>query len=245
MPDDLFSRAQLAGYDPEFLHRAKVGVVGLGALGQNTAQDLALSGIGNLALVDDDEFEPHNATRSPFYPTPSEQRRFGLAKAPNVAHRMSQVSTAPASEVCFESDIIESVGDGLIRWADVVVSAVDSVRARCWLAERARIHGKPMVEAGFSGPRFNLACFSGHEGDVCYRCSAPPRESSASCTQYALAAEAAAIIPAIQTTAATLGGYQAEHVIRILHGKDDRFGLQVYGDIRQCKMQTAELPLNP
>jgi hypothetical protein len=102
-----------------------------------------------------------------------------------------------------------------------------------------------MVEAGFSGPRFNLACFSGHEGDVCYRCSAPPRESSASCTQYALAAEAASIIPAIQTTAAVLGGYQAEQVIRILHDKAEQYGLQVYGNIRRCDLQTAELPLNP
>ena len=92
--DILHSRSILAGYDPERLHEGKVLVVGLGALGQNVVQNLALLGVGQLMLVDFDSFEDHNATRSPFYPTALESARFGLGKAIVVAHRAVSIGTA-------------------------------------------------------------------------------------------------------------------------------------------------------
>jgi molybdopterin/thiamine biosynthesis adenylyltransferase len=239
------SRSRLAGYDPELLHQARVVVVGLGALGQNAAQNLALSGVGNLLFVDFDAFEPHNATRSPFYPTAIEIDRFGLQKSATVSRRVLAASTAPNPQVYFLDDLVQCVGDGAVRWANVVVSAVDSVNARAWLAERCRIHGKPLVEGGFAGAKFNFSAFSPAAGEPCYRCVNPSRSSSFSCTQYALAAERMDIIPAIQTTAATLGGFQAEHVIQILHRDYDRYGIRYYGNIREPGITTAILAPAP
>src|SRR5215207_2755195 len=160
MSTNLFSRAVLAGYDPQRLHAAKILVVGLGALGQNVVQNLMLSGIGNAVLVDFDAFEAHNATRSPFFPTAQEQAILGLGKAPVVAARAAGCSTAPSARVWYVEEMVQLAGEGLIRWADLVVCAVDSVPARAWLAERCRIHGKVMVEGGFAGPRFNLSAFA-------------------------------------------------------------------------------------
>jgi hypothetical protein len=140
---------------------------------------------------------------------------------------------------------VQQAGDGPIRWADVVVSAVDSVSARAWLAERCRVHGRPMVEGGFSGPEFNLVAFSGATAAPCYRCHDGTRASSASCTQYALAAEAASIIPAIQTTAAVLGGLMSEQAIQILHGDFDRFGQRTFGNVRRLVLTTTRLQTNP
>ena len=62
-----------------------------------------------------------------------------------------------------------------------------------------------------------------------------------SCTAYALAAEQARIIPAIQTSAAVLGGYQAEQVVQLLHGRLDRLGHRSYGNIQRETLQTALL----
>lgn len=238
---NLHSRSILAGYDPECLHAAKVLVVGLGALGQNLVQNLALLGIGQLMLVDYDTFEGHNATRSPFYPTHAEADRFGHGKAAIVAHRTAQVSTAREPGVCYSATLIQVLGDGALSWADVVVAAVDSLNARAWLAERCRLLARPMVEGGFSGPHFNLSAFAAATGAVCYRCGRPERESSMSCTAYALAAEKASIVPAIQTSAAVLGGYQAEQVVQLLHGRLDRLGQRSYGNVRRETLQTARL----
>src|SRR5580704_10822453 len=237
----LHSRSILAGYDPERLHAAKILVVGLGALGQNLVQNLALLGIGQLMLVDFDVFEGHNATRSPFYPTHAEVARLGRGKSAIVAHRAAQVSTAGKADVFYSARLIQVLGDGALSWADIVVAAVDSLNARAWLAERCRLLARPMVEGGFSGPDFNLSAFAPTEGAPCYRCSRPGRESSMSCTAYALAAERASIIPAIQTSAAVLGGYQAEQVVQLLHGRLDRLGHRSYGNVQRETLQTALL----
>lgn len=241
----LHSRSILAGYDPARLREGKVLVVGLGALGQNVVQNLALLGIGQMILVDFDTFEDHNATRSPFYPTAAEAKRFGLGKAVVVAHRVASIGTARDLRVYYSSSLIQVLGDGLVRWADLVLAAVDNLTARAWLAERCRLHGKPMIEGGFSGPDFNLSAFAAEPGTVCYRCGRPDRESSMSCTAYALAAEAAVIIPAIQTSAAVLAGYQAEQVAQLLHGRSDRLGYRSYGNVRRETLHTARLTVDP
>lgn len=235
----LHSRSILAGYDPERLHASKVLVVGLGALGQNLVQNLALLGVGQLMLVDYDVFEGHNATRSPFYPTHAEAERLGRGKAVVVAHRAAQVRTASKADVFYSDRPIQVLGDGALSWADIVVAAVDSLNARAWLAERCRLLARPMVEGGFSGADFNLSAFAPTEGAACYRCSRPDRESSMSCTAYALAAEEARIVPAIQTSAAVLGGYQAEQVVQLLHGHPDRLGYRSYGNVRHETLQRA------
>jgi molybdopterin/thiamine biosynthesis adenylyltransferase len=240
-PAGVHSRSILAGYEPARLQAAKVLVVGLGALGQNLVQNLALLGIGHLMLVDFDVFEGHNATRSPFYPTPDEAAQLGTGKAAIVAHRAVQVSTASGAEVYYAHSTIQALGDGALSWADIVVAAVDNLNARAWLAERCRLLARPMVEGGFSGPDFNLSAFAAADGAACYRCSRPGRESSVSCTAYALAAERAQIVPAIQTSAAVVGGYQAERVVQLLHGQPSGLGYRSYGNVRQPTLRTALL----
>jgi hypothetical protein len=65
-----------------------------------------------------------------------------------------------------------------------------------------------------------------------------------SCTAYALAAEKANIVPAIQTSAAVLGGYQAEQVVQLLHGRLHRLGQRSYGNVRRETLQMATLTVS-
>ncbi|MFI0425061.1 HesA/MoeB/ThiF family protein [Spongiactinospora sp. 9N601] len=246
MSDDaLHSRSILAGYDPTRLARAQVLVVGLGALGQNILQTLALSGVGRFLLIDFDEFEDHNATRSPFFPSPAERVRRGSRKASCVAHRALAVNTAESPEIRFRETTVQRAGDGCIRWADVVVSAVDGIRARAWLSERARLHGKPLVEGGFAGPEYNFSAFSGERGANCYRCFNPATFSSMSCREYAREAARRNVIPAIQSTASVLGGMMAEQVMNLLHGDESAYGRRFSGDIRRATFQRSNLLPNP
>lgn len=241
----LHSRSLAAGYSVDVLRDARVAIVGLGALGQNVTQNLALSGVGTLVLIDFDSFEPHNATRSPFFPSKDEQNRFGLHKAPIVAYGAQRINTMESARTYYGSDTIQRIGNSMVRWADVVVSAVDSTTARAWLAEQCRLLGKPMVEGGFSGAQFNLSAFAPKAAEACYRCAHPDRTSSASCTQYALRAEVEHVVPAIQSTAATLGGLQAEAVMTILHDQDVQYGRRLYGNLRTREFSQATLQSDP
>ena len=231
---DLQSRAKLAGYDPAVLEAARVLVVGAGALGQNLLQDLALSGVGQLAVVDPDAFEPHNATRSPYFAA-------GEAKAPAVARGVRRAMTATRPRVLVGESPVQQVGDAAIAWADVVCAAVDNARARAWLAERCRVAGTPLVEAGFAGSALNLSVFGPEVDEPCYRCLHPHLDGALSCRAYAAAAVAHDVVPAIQSGAAALGALQAEQAIACLHGEAPLRGRRLYLDVRSGRASLVSL----
>jgi adenylyltransferase/sulfurtransferase len=219
---EIFSRERLAGYDPVRISEAVILVVGAGALGQNTAMNLALAGVGELRIVDRDRFEEHNRTRSPAYPLPEEQEHYGMDKARAVALKLHRLMTAPQPVMRYARNWIQELGDGAFRDVSVVVSCVDSQLARSYLSDKSRHHGLPLVEGGFEAERLTLTSFPAvtrEEAAItpCWRCSNPRVESSYSCRAYAARAEAAGVIPAVQNAAAVLGGFQAEAAVLALH----------------------------
>lgn len=170
MPTDatFLSRERLAGYEPDALDRARIVVVGAGALGQNAVLALALSGVRTLVVVDPDAFEDSNRTRSPYY-------QAGAAKARAVAEGFLRTATHPDPEAYFHVGLVQEVGDLLAgglaaAWfPTAIVSAVDSNRARTYLAQLGRRFAVPLVEAGFDGADIGVSVVSNNP----YRGSAP------------------------------------------------------------------------
>lgn len=242
---DVHSRARLAGYRPELLSGATALIAGVGALGQNLALDLALSGVGEIDIVDFDTFEPHNATRSPLYPTPDEQRAWGLEKAPAVAHKLKSLMTASQPRVRYATSPLQALGNLPACRATLVFSAVDNAPARGFLAEQCHLAGKALFEGGFRGEVFNLTVFGPEATDSCYRCYDPTGLNSYSCRAYALKAEAEHLIPAIQNTAAVLGALQAEAGIQWIHGHREQKGRRIYGNLRLATMREAVIVSHP
>ncbi|HEV2915104.1 MAG TPA: ThiF family adenylyltransferase [Pyrinomonadaceae bacterium] len=253
LSNEIFSRERLAGYDPERMGRSVVLVIGAGALGQNTAQNLALAGIGELRIVDRDSFEEHNRTRSPSYPLPEEQERYGMEKARAVAAKLRRLMTAPNPSMRYAHDWIQTLGDGAFKGVSAVVSCVDSPLARAYLSDKARQHGLPFIEGGFEAANITMTCFPAAHGTQeartapCWRCSHQDIRGTFSCRFYAARAEAAGIIPAVQNAAAVLGGLQAEAAILALHTDLDApsnaraFDL----NIRTGRSRTVKLATDP
>lgn len=246
--DDPFSRERAAGYDPTLLSTAKVLLVGAGALGQNLALDLALSGVGTLAVVDFDHFEEHNITRSPLFPTPLEQARLGLGKAVTVAHALRRLATAPNAHVLYSTHPVQTLGLGVFAQFDVVVSAVDSDLARAHLSEACLLARVPLVMGGFDGSALNYTLHTNASTTgPCWRCSNPAVTDAhaLSCTAVARLHEAQGITPALQTGAAALGAFIAEAVIELLHGRSQLADHRVALDVRSGRSQLTRLAHNP
>jgi len=165
------SREIAAGYDPDRLAEMGVLLVGAGALGQNLGLNLALCQVGQLCLVDLDQFEPHNATRSPCFPSASERRRWGNSKAAVVARKLRQfVSWSQCPKVTYLDGPIQRFGDAPFRDATIVVSAVDSNTTRAYIGAMARKHRRPLVEGGFHGPDLSYCVLSNHTDSPCWLC---------------------------------------------------------------------------
>lgn len=245
MTPDRHSRSRVAGYDPERLFSTTVLVVGAGALGQNLLLDLGLSGIGRVIVVDHDQCEDQNRTRSPLYPSPQTIAVVGNDKAPCVAVELLDKMTAPDPLVEFANAFIQDVGDELIDSASVVFCAVDNARARAYIADRCRLLGRPMVEGGFHAEELTCGVFAPTPSSPCYRCISPDLDGVASCASLGRTAETQQVVPALQNGAAVLGALMAEQGIGLLHGRDDLTSKRLFLDIRSLRSNVISVSTNP
>lgn len=243
----LHSREALAGYDRDVMEQGTAVIVGCGAAGCNLAQTLALSGVGELRLVDPDVVEPSNVTRSPLF------RRERLAggrerqKVREVALGVLALSTAMSPRVRFAARPIEALGHGAFRGASVVISALDSMEGRAYLADVTREVGVPLVELGFSGHEGHVAVFpNAADDEPCWRCLHPrATHGRLSCRTYARAVVARGMIPATQPLAATFSAIAAEAAIGALHGRFELAGRHLGFDIRSGRSHVVEITPDP
>lgn len=221
------SRERAAGYDPEILRHGKILLGGAGAGANNVALTLALSTVGHVLVVDFDEYEDHNATRSPFYPAAAEQVRLGLGKAKVMAHKMAAMAkdrgTGDPMKTSYLAGYVQQLPLAIFRAMDVVVNGSDNAWARAYLAEQAFLAGKPFIDAGFRGEHLQVGVFvpGDPSQEPCWRCLQPTIVPDArfSCEAYAVAVERQGLTPAMQAVAQAAGAMQAEHAILALHNQ--------------------------
>ncbi len=223
---DIQSRARPAGYDPATLEGACVLIAGAGALGQNVAMDLALSGVRELRVVDGDVFENHNRSRSPLHPrrgsyAPGEP----LPKASCVARELDLIHVDDDAQIRAADTWIEELGLGAFDGVDVIAACVDALPARAYLARVAMYLDLPIVDGGFSAANLGMTVYPRQLDphlSPCWGCGGAPLPGAFSCEHYARQADAAGVVPAIQTGAAALGAMCAEAVVGLLHGRERR-----------------------
>ena len=127
--DDRYSGLRLIGWwDQDKLARARVMVVGAGALGNEVLKNLALVGVGEIYVIDFDQIEQSNLTRSVLF----RQRDCGRPKAVAAADALRDLN--PDTQVIpFHANVLTDVGLGLFRDVDVVIGCLDNREARWWV----------------------------------------------------------------------------------------------------------------
>ena len=124
--DGRFSRFGLIGWwDQQLLSRARVLVIGAGALGNEILKNLALLGVGNVLVADLDKIENSNLSRSILY----READCGQSKAEVAARRVREIYPGIRSQA-FHGNVVYDLGLGVYRWADVVIGGLDNREAR-------------------------------------------------------------------------------------------------------------------
>ncbi|GAB1545295.1 hypothetical protein NUACC21_79710 [Scytonema sp. NUACC21] len=165
--DSKYDRLKLIpNWKQERLAKAKIAVVGCGALGNEVLKNLALLGIGNIWVVDYDTIEIHNLTRSVLF----RESDIGRHKAEVVTERVKELN--PDIQVYPVIGKLElAFGRGLVREMDVVIGCLDSVGARRLLNKRCYFAGVPWIDGGISHSSGNVALFDPRVPEAaCYRC---------------------------------------------------------------------------
>ena len=127
--DDRYSRLRLiAWWDQRKLAEAKILVVGAGALGNEVLKNLALLGVGRIVVVDFDQIEQSNLTRSVLF----RRRDCGRSKAEVAAEALADMN--PDTVVTpLSVNVLTEVGLGTFRDVDVVIGCLDNREARLWV----------------------------------------------------------------------------------------------------------------
>lgn len=139
--------ARLYGADAVVrLHAAHACVVGVGGVGSWAAEALARSGVGRLTLIDLDHVAESNFNRQIHALEPS----LGQAKVQAMAVRIASID--PHLQVdAVEDFVTPENAAALIRGFDVVVDAIDNVRAKVAIVLACRAHDMSLVMAGGAG----------------------------------------------------------------------------------------------
>jgi adenylyltransferase/sulfurtransferase len=122
------------------LRKAKALVVGAGALGNEIVKNLAWIGFGEIVLVDYDTIEFSNISRGLF-----EKEDIGRPKAEVLAQKLGKSS--PYVKISHISSRVEECTEDQLT-CDVILSALDNMPTRVWLASFGVRNKIPLVDGG-------------------------------------------------------------------------------------------------
>lgn len=194
------------------LRDARVAIVGLGALGSVSANELARAGVGFLRLIDRDYVELSNLQRQVLYD--EQDAREGAPKAIAACEHLKRINSEIITEPVLE-DFNAGNAASLIKDIDVVVDATDNFETRYLINEVCVeyripwIYGAALESYGMTmnflpdGPCFT--CFTEQTGaesfdGTCETCSS------------------AGVLNAVT---AVIASYQSAEAVKIIVGSDD------------------------
>lgn len=207
------------GFDFARVRRAKVLVIGAGAIGNEVLKNLALLGFGNIFIYDRDTVEMSNLTRSILFRASDRDR----PKAETAARAIKSIN--PDLNVgWWNGDIRFDLGLGLIQRMDVVIGCLDNREARLTINAKCFKAGRPWVDAGIGQLNGQVRAFLPPDG-VCYECSYTDEDYTqvaVPCNQLASVYASEGKIPTTPTIASIVAGVQVQEALKLLTYEDWR-----------------------
>lgn len=195
------------------LRKARVTLVGLGALGSTIAGHLVRAGVGFLRLCDRDFVELGNLQRQALYD--EEDVRAGMPKAAAAASRLARINSEVALDprVC---DVNGSNAEDLARDVDLVLDGTDNFETRFLLNDACVRLGRPWVYGGCVGSSGMVMAVLPGEGP-CFAClvgGLPAPGTFPTCDTAGV----------LNTAAGVVASFQANEAIKILAGRRSALG---------------------
>jgi adenylyltransferase/sulfurtransferase len=216
-PEDRFERFGLIRWwDQSRLARARVLVIGAGALGNEILKNLALLGVGHLFIADLDRIEHSNLSRSVLY----RGRDQGRFKAETAAAAVRGIY--PGVNVQFyNGNAVYDLGMGVFRWADVVLAGLDNREARLAINRNCYRLGRPWIDGAIEQIQGCARVFV--PDGPCYECTMSDLDwkllqRRRACNLLSRAEMEEGKTPTTPTASSIVAGVQCQEAIKLLHG---------------------------
>ena len=152
-----FSRTQLLLGAPAMqkLEEAAVAVFGIGGVGSYTAEALARSGIGAIALFDDDKVCLTNINRQLI----ATHKTVGKPKVEVMRDRILEINPSARVELCPLFYTAENADTVDLSRFSYIVDAIDTISSKLILIERAKAAGVPIISCMGAGNKLDPTKF--------------------------------------------------------------------------------------
>ncbi len=228
---DRYTRLVELGWNMDLLRSGTVMVVGAGALGNEIIKNLALAGVGNVLVVDLDEIETHNLTRSVLF------------RRADVGRRKAEVAARAAADIepqinirWFDTPVQNTLGLGVFRNVDVVLGGLDNIQTRRDLMRSCMLTDTPFIDGGLYFLDGDVRTFL-PPFPVCFDCTMTQDERDAGWRRWSclglLGDDGAGVGPTAPTVASMIGGLQVQLALKYLHRDfDGAFEMRVPNGVR-------------
>ena len=216
--EDRFARFELISWwDQERLARAKVLVIGAGALGNEILKNLALLGVGRVFVADLDVVANSNLSRSVLF----RAEDCGRPKVEVAAQRAVEIY--PDMRVRpFHGNVVYDLGLGVFGFADVILGGLDNREARVAINQAAARTGRVWIDGAIERLDGVARVFDPATGP-CYECTMSETdwkmlEARRSCALLSRDDMEQGKVPTTPTTASVIAGIQCQEAVKLLHG---------------------------
>lgn len=159
------------------LQESKVLVVGCGALGTVTANNLVRMGVGHVRIIDRDYVELTNLHRQTLFD--EEDLAAEMPKAIVAERKLRSINSTIKVEGMVK-EVNSRTIEGFIEGMDCIVDCTDNFKTRFLINDVAFKHGIPWIYGGALGTSGMVKTFLPKENTGCLRCMIPkPPDSGA------------------------------------------------------------------
>jgi molybdopterin/thiamine biosynthesis adenylyltransferase len=224
LPEDRYDRQSLIPWwEQERLARARILVIGAGALGNEILKLLALTGVGYIMIYDMDRIELSNLSRTVLFREADE----GSFKAQVAAERVSALGPQ-VTAVGHAQNILHEVGQGIFLWADVVICGLDNRLARMFVNSSCARTGRAWIDGAIEGLSGIVRVFDPVH-TACYECTMNETDrrqarERLSCAMLARDEVQLGHVPTTAIAASLIAALEVQEAIKYLHGQPTLYG---------------------
>ena len=151
----------------ERLRKSTIAIVGLGALGSNSAQLLARAGIGKLILVDRDIVELSNLQRQSLF----DESDIGKAKAVQAKKHLKKINSEIKIDFFIDDLNFNNIEKRLIKKnIDLILDCTDNLETRFLINDYCIKHKIPFIYSSAVGSKGYVFNIIPNKNTACLRC---------------------------------------------------------------------------
>ncbi|EKQ57911.1 MULTISPECIES: ThiF family adenylyltransferase [unclassified Clostridium] len=214
--ENRYSRLELIPWwNQELLHNSTIMVVGSGAIGNELIKNLALLGIGKIVIIDMDQIEQTNLTRSILF----RMSDVGKYKADAAAEKAIEINP-DVKAISLKANIITDIGLGVFRKMDVVLGGLDNREARLAINQSCYKVNKPWIDGAIEVLNGFARVFA--PPGPCYECTMTETDwklinKRKSCALLTHEQILEGKTPTTPTSSSIIAGVQVQEMLKLLH----------------------------